>query len=183
MLQITIPDREGFDEINEEFVTISGATLQLEHSLLSLSKWESKHKKPFLGQNRSLTREESLDYIRCMTITKNVDPTVYYLIDDKIMDQISEYLEDSMTATWFSEEENKKSKPNRETITSELIYYWMVAHQIPFECEKWHLNRLLTLIQVCNIKNQPQKKMTKSEIMARNAKLNAERRAKLKSKG
>ena len=184
MLQITIPEREWYDERKEEFITTKECSLKLEHSLLSLSKWESKWKKPFLSSKVEKTNEESIDYVRCMTITQNVDPLVYYAIDKKTMDEISAYIDDPMTATWFSKEENAKSKVNRETITSEIIYYWMTAFHIPFEeCQKWHLNRLITLIQVCSIKSQPEKKMTQQEIMQRNAMLNAQRRAKMKTKG
>lgn len=184
MLQITIPSREWYDEENNEFVTTKECSLKLEHSLIALSKWEAKWKKPFLSSKVPKTHEESVDYIRCMTITQNVDPLVYYAIDKETMDRITEYIDDSMTATWFSDSENAKSKINRETVTSEIIYYWMSAFQLPFEeCQKWHLNRLITLIQVCSIKNQPEKKMTQQEIMQRNAALNAQRRAKLKTKG
>ena len=180
MLQIVIPARELFDEVKQEFIYTKEQTLQLEHSLVSLSKWESKWNKPFLT-NRAKTREETIDYIRCMTITQNVRPEVYYNITQENIEQVYEYINAPMTATTFSEVEGKKI--NRETTTSELIYYWMVALQIPFECQKWHLNRLITLIRVCNIKNQPDKKRNTKSTLNHYAALNAARKAKLKSRG
>ena len=180
MLRITIPAIELWDENKEEFINTKEQTLQLEHSLVSLSKWESKWNKPFLSKDTK-TEEEELDYIKCMTITQNVDPNVYKFIPLNIREEIKEYINAPMTATWFSEDKNTKS--NSEQITSELIYYWMVAQNIPFECEKWHLNRLITLIKICNIKSQPPKKMGKKAIMSRNAALNAARRKQLNTKG
>ena len=180
MLQITIPAGELWDERKQEFVKVEERTLQLEHSLISLSKWESKWCKAFLS-NKEKTYEETLDYIRCMTVTPNVDPDVYnYLTNDNIV-QINKYIEAPMTATYFSDD--KSAKDSRETVTSELIYYWMITLNIPFECQKWHLNRLLALIRVCNIKNQPPKKMSKSQIMSRNAALNAARCKQLGTRG
>lgn len=180
MLQITIPAREMWDEQNNEFVYTNEQTLQLEHSLISLSKWESKWNKPFLSKE-SKTYEEVLDYVKCMTLTQKVSPEIYANLTDENMRDIQRYIEAPMTATTFSEEKNTKG--NREIVTSELIYYWMIALGIPLECEKWHLNRLLTLVRVCNIKNSPPKKMGKNAIMSQNASLNAARRKRLNSKG
>ena len=180
MLQITIPAVELWDERKQEFVTTKEQTLQLEHSLVSLSKWESKWCKPFLTKQEK-TFEETLDYIKCMTITQNVDPEVYNYLTNENIEEINKYIEAPMTATYFSDD--KTVKPSREQITAELIYYWMIALNIPFECQKWHLNRLLTLIKVCNIKNQPPKKRSRKEIMSRNAALNAARRKRLNTKG
>lgn len=180
MLKITIPGQEFWDEEKEAFINTKGAALQLEHSLVSLSKWESKWHKPFLG-NGDKTVEETVDYIRCMTLTQNVNPSVYDFITNEIIGQVSDYIDDSMTATWFSKED--KGSPNREVITAELIYYWMIALNIPFECQKWHLNRLLTLIRVCNVKNAPPEKLSQKEIAKRNAAINAARRKARKSKG
>lgn len=180
MLQIHIPEREKFDEVNNEFITTKAQDLTLEHSLVSVSKWESKWCKPFL-ETKNKTPEELLDYIRCMTITQNVDPMIYFNIDSKTITEISEYINAPMTATWFAEE--KKQNLNKEIVTSELIYYWMIALNIPVQFEKWHLNRLLTLIKVCNVKNAPPKKMTRREIFERNKALNEARKAKLHSNG
>ncbi len=180
MLQITIPAVELWDERKQEFVTTKEQTLQLEHSLVSISKWESKWCKPFLSKQEK-TFEETLDYIKCMTITQNVDPEVYNYLTNKNIEEINKYIDAPMTATYFSDEKN--SKTSREQVTAELIYYWMIALNIPFECQKWHLNRLLTLIKVCNIKNQPPKKRSRKEIMSRNAALNAARRKQLNTKG
>ena len=182
MLKITIPATEYYDEATETFINTKEQTLQLEHSLVSLSKWESRWKKPFLTKGEK-TKEQTLDYIKCMTITQNVDPIVYLGINDKIVEEVSAYIDDSMTATWFSDD-TQAQQSNRQTkrITSEVIYYWMIACNIPFECQKWHLNRLLTLIRVCNAYNNP-KKMSKKEILARNKALNEARKAQLNTKG
>ena len=180
MLQITIPAVELWDERKQEFVITKEQTLQLEHSLVSISKWESKWCKPFLTKQEK-TFEETLDYIKCMTITQNVDPEVYNYLTNENIKEINEYIEAPMTATYFSDE--KTNKTSREQVTAELIYYWMIALNIPFECQNWHLNRLLTLIKVCSIKNQPPKKRSRKEIMSRNAALNAARRKQLNTKG
>lgn len=172
MLKISIPSRTLWDEANEVFIQVKGADLTLEHSLVSLSKWEMRWKKPFLGTER--TREETIDYIRCMTISQNVDPSVYMYIDNRIIRQVNDYINDPMTATWFTEEKNKPR--TQKKITNELIYYWMIASGIPFECQKWHLNRLLTLIRVCELKNAPTKKMSKKNTLSQNAAINAQRR-------
>ena len=179
MLRIDIPRSELWDEVNEEYVYIDKQTLQLEHSLVSISKWESKWHKPFLSEKQK-TRSEILDYIRCMTITQNVNPNVYLGFTNVLIDKVNKYIEDPMTATTFRED---KKRSSREIITSELIYYWMVAYGIPFECQKWHLNRLLTLIRICGIKNQEPKKMSKKDIMGKNAAINAMRRSKMHSRG
>jgi hypothetical protein len=180
MLQITIPAMEFWDERRQEFINTKEQTLQLEHSLISISKWESKWCKVFLSKEDK-TYEETIDYIKCMTITPNVDPNVYNLLTKENVTMIEEYIAAPMTATYFSKEQGGRS--NGEQVTSELIYYWMIALNIPHVYEKWHLNRLLTLIRVCNVKNQPPKKMSKRDLMSRNAKLNAARRKKLNSKG
>lgn len=180
MLRITVPGVELWDERLEEFVSIKEQTLQLEHSLISLSKWESKWKKPFLTKSEK-TIEETRDYVRFMTLNPNVDPNVYEYLSDANIQQINEYISDSMTATFFSKDDDQET--NREIITSELIYYWMITLNIPVSFEKWHLNRLLTLIRVCNVKNKPPKKRSTREIMARNAALNAARRKQFNTKG
>ena len=180
MLQITLPAVEFFDENKQEFIVLKERTLQLEHSLVSLSKWESKWCKAFLGKQEK-TNEETLDYIKCMTITQNVEPEVYNRLTNDNIIQINKYIEAPMTATTFLDD--KAAKNNRETVTAELIYYWMIALNIPFECQKWHLNKLLTLIRVCNIKNAPPKKRSTREIMSRNAALNASRKKKFNSRG
>ena len=180
MLQITRPDIELCDENNQEFINIKGQTLQLEHSLVSLSKWEAKWCKPFLHAT-NLTREEELDYIKCMTLNPNIDPIVYDILTDNNIEEIKNYINSPMTATFFSNKE--KGKNSREIITSELIYYWMVALNIPFECQKWHLNRLITLIRVCEAKNQPPKKRSKREIINDYAALNEARKKQLNTKG
>lgn len=180
MLTIVIPETEEFDPITSTFTVYKREVLNLEHSLVSLSKWESKWKKPFLT-DKEKTPEETIDYIRCMTVNNNVDPSVYGRLSMKAVQQINDYISDPMTATTFSEDKNQKK--NREVVTAELIYYWMVALQIPFECQKWHLNRLITLIRVCNIKNEPPKKMSKADIYRQNAALNAARRRMHGSKG
>jgi hypothetical protein len=180
MLKVTIPEIELYDEDKNEFFTSKRQELQLEHSLVSLSKWESKWCKPFFSKEKKC-REEYIDYIRCMTLTQNVDPEVYNFITPEILKQIENYIDAPMTATTFNDRD--QARGNRETITSEIIYYWMIAYEIPFECQKWHLNRLLTLIRVCSIKNGPQKKMSKKDIYSRNSALNAARRQQFNTKG
>jgi isocitrate dehydrogenase kinase/phosphatase len=180
MLKITIPAIELYDEIKEEFISSKEQTIYLEHSLVSLSKWESKWKKPFLSKDEK-TIEETIDYIKCMTTTQNIDDVVYKAVSDDNIKQVREYIESEMTATTFSNTEKKTI--NREIVTAEIIYYWMIALNIPFECQKWHLNRLITLITVCNIKNTPPKKMSKREVMNRNSALNAARKQSLHTGG
>lgn len=180
MLRIVVPAVEYFDEENQEFIQTKEQVLQLEHSLVSISKWESKWKKAFLSKQEK-SYEESIDYIRCMTLTQNVDPSVYTRLTNENIAQVDAYISDSMTATYIREDKN--SGMSREIVTAELIYYWMISQNIPLECQKWHLNRLLVLIRVCNIKNSPPKKRSKREIMAQNAAINAARKKQLNTKG
>ena len=181
MLTIIVPESEVYNEATNEFIYTKETTLRLEHSLVSISKWESKWKKPFLGKDKK-TKEETIDYVKCMTTTQNVPDDVYLCLSAENYDQIGKYIEDTKTATWFSDNNNR---PSSEIVTSELIYYWMTAFNIPFECQKWHLNRLLTLIKICSIKNQANdgKKMSKSAIMRQNASINKARRARTGSRG
>lgn len=179
MLKILIPETELYDEVREEFITLKSQELQLEHSLVSISKWESKWHKPFLSDKEKST-EEILDYIKCMTITQNVKDETYKRLNGENIKAINDYIGDSMTATTFNDNNNK---PSREIITAEIIYYWMIANQIPMECQKWHINRLLTLIKVCSIKNSPSKKMSRQEILNRNRALNAARKKELNTTG
>lgn len=181
MLQIKVPiSPEGWDEEKQEFVEPEVQILELEHSLDSLSKWESKWGKAFFSK-RTKTSEEVVDYIKCMTLTPNVGDEIYMRLTNDNIKQINKYIEAPMTATYISD--NGQSKSSRETVTSELIYYWMIALNIPFECQYWHINRLLTLIRVCNTKNQPPKKMRAKDVISRNAALNAARRKQFNSKG
>lgn len=181
MLQLRVPiSPEGWDEVKQEFVEPKFKELQLEHSLVSLSKWESKWCKPFLTDKQK-SAEEVLDYIKCMTITQNVDPDVYNYLTPENITAVEEYINAPMTATTISD--NRNGKKNNEIITAELIYYWMIALQIPVKFEKWHLNRLLMLIRVCNIKNEPPKKKGARDILKSNAELNAARRKQLNTRG
>lgn len=180
MLQITIPEREAFDSATSSFVYMKKEILQLEHSLVSLSKWESKWCKPFI-EKTGRTREELIDYIRCMTITQNVNPDIYLFLTNEIVEQVEDYINAKMTATWFNEKDNPPK--TGEIITSELIYYWMVALNIPFECQKWHLTRLLTLIRVCNIKSKPPKKLGRKEMLSKRHAMNEARKAKYNTHG
>lgn len=179
MLPITIPASEEYDANNNTIIEIPGKTIQLEHSLISVSKWESIWHKSFM--NTELKGEELISYVKCMTINSNIPDKVYYGLTQKNLDDIINYIKDPMTATTINNPE-KKTK-SRDIITSELVYYWMISLQIPMECEKWHFNRLMTLIEVCNIKSETPKKMSKKDIMSRNRQLNAARRAKHNSKG
>lgn len=180
MLKIEIKGAEFYDERTNLFAEVKDTILQLEHSLISISKWESKWHKPFL-MTSEMSGEEILDYIRCMTITQNVDPRVYDMLTDQNIIEIRDYMNDPMTATWFNDQKGPKGR--QRIVTSELIYYWMTALQIPFECEKWHINRLLTLIRVCNIENAPKKKMRRGDIYKQNAALNEQRRRMMHTTG
>lgn len=179
-LSIRVPGKELFNSATGEFIETQDTVLTLEHSLLSLAKWEAKWHKPFFSREEK-TREESLDYIRCMTINGVHDPNVYLALTKENTDEILAYMQDPMTATTIKKENRKAS---REVITNELIYYWMTALNIPFDpCQKWHLSRLLTLIEVCSVKNAPAKKMSKSSILRQQHALNAQRRAKYHTSG
>lgn len=190
MLKIRIPDQEEqlWDEEKEEFIyrkAAKGCELTLEHSLLSVAKWESIWCKPFL-ENKDRTVEEMLSYVECMTVTPtNVDPEVYKRIPQSEFDRVNEYVNNPSTATTISGVKGRGSNKSGELVTSELIYYWMTAANIPFECQKWHLNRLLTLIRICEIKNDPkgQKKMSSNEIRKDYDKLNEARRKAMHTKG
>ena len=181
MLTLKIQDKEFFDEKTEKFKTVKGQTLQLEHSLVSISKWEAKYKKPFLSREKK-TVEETLDYIRFMTITQNVNPLIYSALTNEQIMEINRYIDDPMTATVIKKQEGK-GKGTGKIITSEEIYYQMIAYQIPVEFQRWHFNRLMMLIQVCDEKNKPKKKMRKGDIARRNRSLNAARRAQLGTRG
>lgn len=179
MLKIKFPEQELFDESTKTVITVKSQELQFEHSLVSISKWEAKWHKPYIGSNKS--PEEILDYFRCMCMTSNADPNNFIYIPDSIQKVIQEYIDNPMTATTIRDD-GKKGK--HETITSEIIYYWMIANNIPLECQKWHLNRLMMLINVCAIKNNPdKKKMGKREILSHNAALNAARKKQLNTTG
>lgn len=181
MLVLDIPERELFDESTDRFIKIKAQTLKLEHSLISISKWESRWLKPFLTKEKK-TQEELLDYIKCMNTNPVQDIDVVQYLSANELNKIVEYIDSPMTATTVTFFDDKKPKPKEETITSELIYYWMISAEIPFECEKWHINRLFALLKICSAKNAPKKKMTK-EMAQSQAALNAKRRANLKSRG
>lgn len=180
MLVITVPGIEMFDEELQEFTTHGDVVLELEHSLVSLSKWEEKYEKPFLSAQEK-TAEEIFVYVQCMCLTPDVPPEVFFKLSEGNTKDINAYIDSKRSATWFSEAPGAPS--SREVITSELIYYWMTVFQIPFTCETWHLNRLFTLIRICNIKQAKPKKMSRSEIAARNRELNEQRKRQLGTKG
>lgn len=181
MLEIRIDGKEFWNQEKEEFVNTRGITLRLEHSLISISKWEAKYKRPFLSDGPK-TLQETYDYISFMSLDRNINMTELEGITEEDYKKILDYIHDTMTATKISN--NAKNKQNsNHVLTSEEIYYDMTALNIPFECEKWHLNRLLTLIQIASIKNEPPKKMSKGEIYRQNAELNRARRAKYHSRG
>lgn len=177
-LTITIPARDLWNEDTERFINVKETKLVLEHSLLSISKWEAKFKKPFLVEGALDTSEKVLYYLECMTITpQNPDPNVYLCLTQENMNEIMKYINDPMTATWFRED--KKKSKQKDIMTSEVIYWEMIALEIPIEFQKWHINRLMTLIRVCNAKNNPEK-MSKEDIAKENAAINAQRLAKMK---
>lgn len=169
-IEIVVPER--YNEETNEFVPGIRGTIDLEHSLASLSKWESKFEKPFLSTSGK-TDEETLWYVRAMTLTPNVPPELYNGLSKKNSEDIERYINAKMTATWFVDQPKAAS---REIITAEIIYYWMFSLSIPMECQYWHLNRLLTLIRVCNEKNSPPKRQSRREAMEQRAKLNAQRK-------
>lgn len=179
MLEITIPASESYDESVQEFVSVAETTIRLEHSLVSISKWESKWEKPFLSKDEKTT-EEVADYIRCMS-DDDIPPEIIPRISQDSLTNINEYIAAKMSATWITEKPSVGK--SQEILTAEIFYYWMIALNIPFECQYWHLNRLFMLIKVCNEKNQPPKKMSQSELAARNQRINAARKAKHKTKG
>lgn len=187
MLIVTIPATEIFNNAENVFINIKETKLQLEHSLISLSKWEAEYEKPFLTKDPK-TIEETLFYIKCMTINQ-VDPIVYKAIPQSVIEEVTKYINKKMTATVINDNYigpnglSTKTTSKNTIITSEEIYYDMIALQIPVQFEKWHLSRLLTLIKVCSIRNEPPKKMGKQATMRQNSALNAARRAKHRSKG
>lgn len=174
MLELPIKGREMFDEDTFEFKQFKDTTLKLEHSLVSVSKWEEEYKKPFLTE-QSKTRDETLFYIKCMTINNNVDKEIYNLITDEDILKVNDYIAEQRTATWFNDSGNEHDISGEQT-TSELIYYWMLVYKIPQEYQKWHLSRLMTLIKICNIKNSPSKKMSENETLQMYKELNKQRR-------
>jgi hypothetical protein len=180
VLIIEVPMSEGFNESTQEFV-VKSFKLELEHSLVSLSKWESFFEKPFLGKEEK-TPEETFWYIKeAMTLTPDVPPEVFARLTEDNVVAIDKYISAKMSATWFAEK--KQQKHSRDVITAEVIYHWMITHNIWLECENWHLNRLLTLIRVCIEKNTQPKKMSKAEMLAQQRKLNAQRRSQFGSSG
>lgn len=179
MLKLTIPGIENWDSAKQEFVYSDAVELELEHSLVSLSKWEAQWEKPFLSPDPKTT-EETVSYIRIMTLTPDIPPEVYQRLSNDNIIQVNNYLEAKMTATWFNERGRKPGSPKKEIVTAEIIYHWMLAFNIPFDREHWHLNRLITLIKVTNEKNAPAdkgQKMSPKEIAQRNRELNAKRQA------
>jgi hypothetical protein len=180
MLTITVGATTSFDDEKQEFVEVGGMEFQLEHSLVSLSKWESEFEKPFLGKGDK-TSEEVLAYISYMLLTPNPPGDFLQILSKENLESINAYIDRKMTATWFSEQPG--APRSSEVITSELIYYWLTVFQIPFECENWHLNRLFTLIRICNVKQAKPKKMSRSEVAQRNRELNAQRRQQLGTSG
>jgi len=181
MLQIVVPEKEYWNERTQQFVSTKEQTLCLEHSLVSISKWESKWHKAFIKTfNKNPTNEEIRYYVKCMTLTQNVDPNVYLSLTEENYREIFEYINDTMSASYINDGPGER---NREVITSELIYYWMVQANIPFECQKWHLNRLLTLIRIYNVKNNPKKKKSTVELITEYKNANEERKKQWKTAG
>lgn len=182
MLQITVPKTEIFNENTNQFLWIPETTIQMEHSLVSLSKWEEKHHKAYLDPKLQHSATEILDYFKCMTITKNVKDSVFLALSQRNIEEISSYINDPMTATTFNEMATTK-KHSSKFITSEYLYFCMFSLGVPIECEKWHINRLMTLLKIFEEENKPQKKRSEAETLNYYAKLNAERKRKWHTKG
>lgn len=180
MLTIIVTGDELFDEETETFATVGDIKVELEHSLISLSKWESEFEKPFLGPGQK-SSEEVLGYIRAMILTPNLPPDILQRMTHFNLAQINKYIDSKQSATTFPD--LPKTKGRREIITAELIYFWMVSYSIPFECENWHLNRLFSLLRVCDIKNSKKKKIPRNQLAAQRRELNAQRRAQLGTTG
>jgi hypothetical protein len=180
MLSIIVLGDDVYNEETEEFSTVNDTELELEHSLVSMSKWESIYEKPFLGRDEK-TAEEVFAYIKLMTLTPDVPEEVFLRLSEKNISEINDYIDAKMTATWFSDPPG--APKSREVITAELIYYWMIVFEIPFECQYWHLNRLFTLIRVCNNKQAKPEKMSRAELAARNRELNEQRKKQWGTRG
>ena len=180
MLEIDIAENEMYLPGSNRFVTIPACTLTLEHSLISLAKWESKWNIPYFDYSDK-TMAQNLDYIRCMAIGKIKNDTTFDALSPENITTITDYINAPMTATTFQKKNHSKNK--KEIVTAETIYARMFAHRIPMECEKWHLNRLLTLLRVCDLQNSPREKMTKQQTASWNAQQNAVRRAKYNTRG
>lgn len=179
MLKIVIPKQEIFDEETSTFSYLEETTLQLEHSLVSISRWESIWHKPFLVNDPPKTQEQWRSYVMCMTMTQNVNPEIYNCLTQSNYKDIQNYVDDSMTATWFADDKNPhRGRNNGEIITSEYLYYMMIDLGVPMECQKWHLNRLMTLLRICAVKSKDGQKMSKQERMQQYSALKAARRAK-----
>lgn len=181
MLTITLPETEFFDPEKNEFIILNGGDVTLEHSLSSLAKWESKWHTPFLKPKRIFTPEQTLFYVECMLLSSTPQPMICTLLYQTKLDLIYNYIGEPMTATTISS--LAKNSGSQEIITAEIIYYWMTSFNIPFECQYWHLNRLLTLIAVCSLKAAPKKKIPASELRSRNSALNAARKKSLNTRG
>lgn len=180
MLTLLVVGDEYYNEVTQEFETLDDVVLELEHSLVSVSKWESIHCKPFLS-DKPKTSEEIMSYISCMILSPIFPGGILSRLSSANVEAVNDYVESKQTATTFGDMPSRKGRG--EVITSELIYYWMVAFTVPFECETWHLNRLFALIRICNIKNQPAKKVSKGEIARRNRELNERRKAEFGTTG
>lgn len=181
MLSLVVPAMELYDSEREEFVYTKPVSFEIEHCLLAMSRWESKWKKPFLSPDEK-TSDEVIDYIRCMTMSDNVPDDVYNRLPYDVIEQINDYVDAPHSATTIRNQEGS-GRVRNEIVTTEVIYYWMTAFGIPFECETWNLDRLLKLIEICLIKSQPAKKMPKAQVRQMYDSLNKARRSKLHSKG
>lgn len=180
MLTITVPLAESYDEKQELFIVTEAFKLELEHSLVSLSKWESKFEKPFLS-NTEKTAEETLAYIQIMTLTPNVPPEIFHKLTQKNVAEINDYINAKTTATTFREVQTQSKR--QELITSEIIYYWMLSLNIDMDCQHWHLNKLITLIRVTSEKNSPAKKTSRADLARERHRMNMERKQRLGTRG
>lgn len=182
MLRLRIPDQELWDPIKERFIDVKGGTLELEHSLESISKWETKWHIPFHDDRKEKTYEQNIDYIRCMTLNEGVNPDVYYYLTEENIKAIDTYINDANTATWF----NDKGKPKRarkDIITAEIVYYWMTVYNIPESYQRWHFNKLMTLLRVAAEKNNESANTKRTDNAAQRRALIAARRKRYGTRG
>lgn len=180
MITIDLGTLEYYDSEKNEFVYEEGGKVRFEYSLKMLYEWEGKWKKAFLKGNKNLTTEEAVDFYIMMAL----DPIDKKFMTGEAMETLSKYVNDPQTATTFADGQNGNTSPSKGKIfTSEELYAMMITSNVPLDFENRNLNRLITILRVISVQNTPPKKMSKNDIYRQNAALNAERKARLNTKG